>query len=49
MKEYKIKTQSFCHWCDFYNCKCSKGHKCSEYKKFVKSKKDRKKKVGEQE
>lgn len=39
MKAYKIKTQSFCHWCD-YNCR--KGHKCKVYKKFAKSKKDRK-------
>ena len=39
MKTYKIKTQSFCHWCDYH---CRKGHKCSVYKRFAKSKKDRK-------
>lgn len=39
MKAYKIKTQSFCHWCDYH---CRKGHKCNVYKRFAKSKKDRK-------
>lgn len=42
MKAYKIKTQSFCHWCDYYNHKCRKGHKCRAYKNFAKKKKDRK-------
>ena len=42
MKAYKIKTQSFCHWCDYYRQKCRKGHVCNAYKRFAKSKKDRK-------
>ena len=46
MKEYKVKTQAFCHWCDYYLQKCRKRHKCSVYKKFAKSKKDRKKSGG---
>lgn len=42
MKIYKIKTQSFCHWCDYYNQRCRKGHKCKVYKKHAKKQKDRK-------
>lgn len=43
--DYKKKTTSECHYCDYRICR--KGHKCKWYKKFVKMFARRKAVVGD--
>ena len=32
--DYKKQKSMLCHYCDYLSCR--KGHKCKQYKKFVK-------------
>ena len=38
---YKKTTTKECIFCDWYGRHCSKGHKCSSYKKYAKTFKKR--------